>query len=170
MIDIHTHLLPSIDDGPETIEESIELCKIAANDGIKKIVATPHTKDGVYEAKSDKILETVDVLNLKLKENQIDIEILPGSEIHIHEGLVEGIESGEVLTINNSGKFILFELPFIFIPPGTDKFIFNLKSNGIVPIIAHAERISAFQKNPELVGQLVKIGALVQVKDRKSVV
>ena len=163
MIDIHTHLLPSIDDGPETIEESIELCKIAANDGIKKIVATPHSKDGVYEAKSDKILEAVDVLNLKLKENQIDIEILPGSETHIHEGLVESVESGMVLTINNSGKFILFELPFVFIPPGTEKFVFNLKANGIVPIIAHAERISAFQKNPELVGQLVKVGALVQV-------
>jgi len=163
MIDIHAHILPSIDDGPETIEESIELCKIAANDGIKKIVATPHSKDGVYEAKSDKILETVDVLNLKLKENQIDIEILPGSETHIHEGLVESVESGKVLTINNSGKFILFELPFVFIPPGTEEFVFNLKANGIVPIIAHAERISAFQKNPELVGQLVKVGALVQV-------
>ena len=163
MIDIHAHILPSIDDGPETIEESIELCKIAANDGIKKIVATPHSKDGVYEAKSDKILEAVDVLNLKLKENQIDIEILPGSETHIHEGLVESVESGMVLTINNSGKFILFELPFVFIPPGTEKFVFNLKANGIVPIIAHAERISAFQKNPELVGQLVKVGALVQV-------
>jgi protein-tyrosine phosphatase len=163
MIDIHAHILPSIDDGPETIEESIELCKIAANDGIKKIVATPHSKDGVYEAKSDKILEAVDVLNQKLKKNQIDIEILPGSETHIHEGLVRSIQCGEVLTINDSGKFILFELPFVFIPPGTDKFIFNLKTNGIVPIIAHAERISAFQKNPELVGQLVKIGALVQV-------
>jgi len=163
MIDIHAHILPSLDDGPETIEESIELCKIAADDGIKKIVATPHSKEGIYEAKSDKILETVEALNLKLKENQIDIEILPGSETHIHEGLVGSIESGEVLTINNSGKFILFELPFVFIPPGIDKFVFNLKANGIVPIIAHAERISAFQKKPELVGQLVKIGALVQV-------
>ena len=163
MIDIHAHILPSIDDGPETIEEAIEICKIAANDGIKKIVATPHSKDGVYESKSDKILEAVDALNLKLKENQIDIEILPGSETHIHEGLVESVRSGEVLTINNGGKFILFELPFVFIPPGTDKFVFNLKSNGIVPIIAHAERIAAFQKKPELVSQLVKVGALVQV-------
>lgn len=163
MIDTHAHILPSLDDGPGTIEESVELCKVAAKDGIKKIVATPHTKDGVYEAKSDKILKTVEVLNLKLKENQVAIEILPGAEIHIHEGLVENVKSGEVLTINNSGKFILFELPFVFIPPGTDKFVFNLKANGIVPIIAHAERISAFQKNPELVGQLVNIGALVQV-------
>lgn len=78
MIDTHAHILPSLDDGPQTIEESVELCKIAANDGIKKIVATPHSKDGVYEAKSDEILKMVDALNLKLKENQIDIEILPG--------------------------------------------------------------------------------------------
>lgn len=163
MIDTHAHILPSIDDGPETIEDAVEICKVAANDGIKKIVATPHTKDGVYEAKSDEILKTVDVLNLKLKESQVDIEILPGAEVHIHEGLVENVKSGEVLTMNNGGKFVLFELPFVFIPPGTDKFVFNLKANGIVPIIAHAERIAAFQKNPELVGQLVNIGALVQV-------
>ena len=163
MIDIHAHILPSLDDGPETTEEAIELCKVAANDGIKTIVATPHSKDGVYEAKSAEILKAVETLNLQLKANQVDIEILPGAEVHISVGLVESIKSGDVLTINNGGKFILFELPFVFIPPGTDKFVFNLKANGIVPIIAHAERISAFQKNPELVGQLVKIGALVQV-------
>jgi protein-tyrosine phosphatase len=163
MIDIHAHILPSLDDGPETIEESIELCKVAANDGIKTIVATPHSKDGVYETRSVDILKTVDVLNLKLKEKQIDIKILPGAEVHISEGLVENIKSGDVLTINNTGKFVLFELPFLFIPPGTDKFVFNLKANGIVPIIAHVERLSAFQRNPELVEQLVKIGARVQV-------
>jgi protein-tyrosine phosphatase len=163
MIDIHAHILPSIDDGPETIEESIELCKVAANDGIKTIVATPHSKDGVYETKSVEILKAVDTLNSQLKENRIDVKILPGAEIHISEGLVESIKNGDVLTINNGGKFILFELPFIFIPPGTDKFIFNLKSNGIVPIIAHAERITSFQRKPELVDQLVKIGARVQI-------
>jgi protein-tyrosine phosphatase len=163
MIDIHAHILPSLDDGPETIEESVELCKVAANDGIKTIVATPHSKDGAYEAKSVDILKAVDELNLKLKENQIDIEILPGAEVHISEGLVENIKSGDVLTINNGGKFVLFELPFVFIPLGTDTFIFNLKANGIVPIIAHAERISAFQRKPELVDQLVKIGARVQI-------
>ncbi|KHE90717.1 MAG: hypothetical protein K8F52_07735 [Candidatus Scalindua rubra] len=163
MIDIHAHILPAIDDGPETIEESIELCKVAANDGIKTIVATPHSKDGVYESKSVEILKAVDTLNSQLKENQIDVKILPGAEIHISEGLVESIKNADVLTINNGGKFILFELPFVFIPPGTDKFIFNLMSNGIVPIIAHAERITAFQRNPELVEQMVKIGARVQI-------
>ncbi len=98
MIDIHAHILPSIDDGPETIEESIELCKVAANDGIKTIVATPHSKDGVYETKSVEILKAVDTLNSQLKENRIDVKILPGAEIHISEGLVESIKNGEVLT------------------------------------------------------------------------
>ncbi|GAX61655.1 tyrosine phosphatase [Candidatus Scalindua japonica] len=163
MIDIHAHILPSIDDGPETIEGSIALCKVAEEDGIKTIVATPHTKDGVYEAKSREILKAVETLNHRLKENQIDVEILPGAEIHIHEGLLENIKNKDALTINNGGKFILFELPFVFIPPGTDKFIFNLKVNGIVPILAHAERIKGFQKNPKLLEQLVAIGARVQV-------
>ncbi len=163
MIDIHTHILPSLDDGPKTIEESIELCKIAAKDGVKTIVATPHSKDGVYEAKSDEILRKVKELNLKLKEIQLDLEILPGAEVHINERLAEDIESGEVLAINNGKKFILLELPFIFIPPATDKLISSLKSIGIVSILSHAERIMKFQKKPEILEQLVKSGTLVQI-------
>ncbi len=163
MIDIHTHILPSLDDGPQTIEESIELCKIAANDGIETIVATPHSKDGVYEAKSDEILRKVKELNLKLKEIQLDLEILPGAEVHINKRLAKDIESGEVLTINNGKKFILLELPFFFVPPATDRFISSLKSIGIVSIISHAERIIKFQKKTEILEQLVKLGALVQI-------
>ena len=124
-------------------------------------MATPHSKDGVYESKSVEILKAVDTLNSQLKENQIDVKILPGAEIHVSVGLVESVKNGDVLTINNGGKFILFELPFVFVPPGTDKFIFDLKVNGIIPIIAHAERISPFQRKPELVDQLVYILALV---------
>ena len=140
MIDVHTHILPSIDDGPETNEESMEICKAAANDGIKKIVAKPHLNNGVYEPKSAEIIKAVDALNTQLAVQQIDIDMLPGAEIHISDGLVESVKNGDVLTINNGGKFILLELPFAFVPPGTDKFIFNLKVNGIIPILAHAER------------------------------
>jgi protein-tyrosine phosphatase len=163
MIDIHTHILPSLDDGPKTIEESIELCKIAANDGIKTIVATPHSKDGAYEAKSDETLKKVKELNLKLKEIQLDLEILPGAEVHINERLVEYIKNGEVLTINNGRKFLLLELPFFFVPPITDELISNLRSIGIVSIISHAERITKFQKTPKILSQLVKSGTLIQI-------
>ena len=163
MIDIHTHILPSLDDGPKTIEESIELCKIAANDGIKTIVATPHSKDGAYEAKSDDTLRKVKELNLKLKEIQLDLEILPGAEVHINERLVEYIKNGEVLTINNGRKFLLLELPFFFVPPITDELISNLRSIGIVSIISHAERITKFQKTPKILDQLVKSGTLIQI-------
>ncbi len=103
MIDIHAHILPSLDDGPETIEGSIELCNVAASDGIKTIVATPHSKNGVYETKSVEILNAVEMLNSQLKENQIDVKILPGAEIHISVGLVESVKNGDVLTINNGG-------------------------------------------------------------------
>jgi protein-tyrosine phosphatase len=163
MIDIHTHILPSVDDGPKTTEESIELCKIAANDGIKTIVATPHSKDGVYEAKSDETLRKVKDLNIKLKEIQLDLEILPGAEVHINERLVEYIKNGDVLTINNGRKFILLEVPFFFVPPATDKLISNLRSIGIVSIISHAERITKFQKTPKILDQLVKSGTLIQI-------
>ncbi len=163
MIDIHTHILHSLDDGPETIEESIELCKIAASDGIKKIVATPHSKDGVYEAKSDEILKRVEELNLKLKEIQLDLEIFPGAEVHINEEIADDIESGEVLTINNGKKYLLLEFPFSLTWSWIDKFIANLKFAGITSIIAHAERITKFQKKPEILKDLIRYGALVQI-------
>ncbi len=163
MIDIHTHILHSIDDGPQTIEESVELCKIAAADGIKKIVATPHTKEGVYEAKSDVILKRVDELNLKLKEISLDLKILPGAEVHINEEIADGIESGEILTINNGKKYLLLEFPFSLEWSWIDKFVANLKFAGIIPIIAHAERITKFQKKPGILEDLVRYGALVQI-------
>ena len=163
MIDIHSHILPSLDDGPETFEESIEMCRIAAEDGITTIVATPHSKEGVYEAESDSIVKSVKELNLKLKEAQIEVEILPGAELHLNERLLESLRNGEALTMNNNKKHILLELPFLFIPPGTDKLIGNLRSIGIIPIIAHAERITFFQRNHKTLEQLIKSGILVQI-------
>jgi protein-tyrosine phosphatase len=163
MIDIHAHILPSLDDGPKTVEESIEMCKVAASDGISTIVATPHSKDGVYEAKGENILIAVEALNLELQKSHIDLKILPGAELHVNERLLEGIENGDALTMNNNRKHILLELPFFFIPPGTERLIFNLQSLGIIPIIAHAERISFFQKNPKSLEKLVESGVMVQV-------
>lgn len=163
MIDIHAHILPSLDDGPDTFDESIEMCKIAANDGITTIIATPHSKDGVYEARGENILKAVEELNLRLKEAHIDLTILPGAELHVNERLLEDIKNGEALTMNNNKKHILLELPFLFIPPGIEKFISNLQSSGIVPIIAHAERILFFQKNPKSLEKMVDSGIMVQV-------
>ena len=163
MIDIHSHILPFLDDGPKTFEESIEMCKIAAEDGITTIVATPHSMNGMYESESDKIVKAVKELNLKLKEAQVSVKILPGAELHINERLLEDIRTGKALTMNNNKKHILLELPFLFTPPGTDKLIFDLRSIGIIPIIAHAERITFFQRNPKILEQLVKSGILVQI-------
>ncbi|MDR4503499.1 MAG: hypothetical protein MRK01_01750 [Candidatus Scalindua sp.] len=163
MIDIHAHILPSLDDGPITFEESIEMCKIAANDGISTIIATPHSKDGVYEAQGKNILKSVEELNLRLQEARIHLKILPGAELHINERLLEDIRNGDALTMNNNRKHILLELPFFFIPPGTEKLIFNLQALGIISIIAHAERITFFQKNPKSLQKLVDSGIMVQV-------
>ncbi|MCP5003118.1 MAG: hypothetical protein GY941_04075 [Planctomycetes bacterium] len=163
MIDIHSHILPSLDDGPNTFEESIEMCKIAVNDGISTIVATPHSTDGVYEAKGDDILKSVEVLNLKLEVAHIDLKILPGAELHVNDRLLEKINNGYALTMNNNNKHILLELPFFFIPPGTEKLMFNLKSMGITSIIAHAERITFFQRNLKSLERLVEAGSMVQV-------
>ena len=78
MIDIHTHILPTIDDGPTLVQESLEMCRIAGNDGIKKIIATPHVQNGLYDLDANKVLEMTHMLNQLLKQEEPDLVIFPG--------------------------------------------------------------------------------------------
>jgi len=83
MIDLHCHILPGIDDGAENLEESIAMCRIAYKDGIRTIVATPHTMNGIFINKRDLILSEIEKLQQALSEEGIDIQILPGSDVHV---------------------------------------------------------------------------------------
>ena len=78
MIDIHTHILPMIDDGPTTVQESLEMCRIAVNDGIKKIIATPHVQNGMYDLDVNKVIEKISMLNQLVKQEGLDLVIFPG--------------------------------------------------------------------------------------------
>ena len=92
MIDIHCHILPGIDDGAENLEESIQMCNVASNDGIKTIVATPHTMNGYYINHRDLIKKKVHDLNNSLQNNNIDIVIIPGAEVHVNYNIMELLE------------------------------------------------------------------------------
>ncbi|MGB7293186.1 MAG: CpsB/CapC family capsule biosynthesis tyrosine phosphatase [Thermodesulfobacteriota bacterium] len=163
MIDIHSHFLPNVDDGPTSWEESLEMARIAAQDGIRIAVTTPHwIQRTSWEPNPDEIKRKVGELNKKLEENRIPLTIIPGMEVGISENLPKLVSSGQILTLGES-PYLLIEIPYVSLPYGIEEIIFNLKVIGIYPILAHPERNQELQKNPKRILELVKAGASVQV-------
>lgn len=163
MIDIHCHILPGIDDGAVSIEESVQMAKTAVLDGIQTIIATPHTLDGVHKNPVSKVCACVDNLKRALSEADLNISIYPGADVHLCPDIVKKINSGHAGTINNKMKFILLELPSQTLPSGIKDEIFSLKINGLTPIITHPERNAVFQKNRSILHDLIHMGAISQI-------
>lgn len=163
MIDIHCHILPGIDDGAETIEESLEMARMAVADGTTKIVATPHQQNGVYNNSAERIRQHVEHLRTALKEAGIPLKILPGADVHIDVNTVAHIKSGEIMTVNQTGRYFLLEFPAHAIPPNIEKITFDLLLKNVTPILTHPERIAEVQDNPQRIYELVSSGVLSQI-------
>jgi protein-tyrosine phosphatase len=163
LIDLHCHILPNVDDGARSLEESLEMARHAVKDGIHTVVATPHTLDGVYSNPSDRVTKEVAALQDVLLQNHIELKLYPGSDVHLCPGMSERIRNGEACTINGTGKFIMLELPSSTVPAGVKDEIFALKMNGITPIISHPERNSTIQQDTNIMYELIYMGALGQV-------
>ena len=164
MIDIHCHILPGVDDGPDSQEESLEMARLAVKDGIRAVVATPHTLNGIYTNSLEQIIVSVHSLQKIFSKNNIDVLLYAGADVHLCPRLLEKISSGDAPTINNNGKFILLELPSMTIPKKEVKDeIFALKLNGVTPIITHPERNAIIQRDPEILYEFISMGALSQV-------
>jgi len=163
MIDLHCHILPNVDDGSQSLEESLEMAERAVEDGIQAMVATPHTLNGVNTNGVEEVLSGVAALQETLTANHLDLKLHPGADIHLCTDMVQRIRSREACTIDDAGKYILLELPSQMIPNGVKDEIFALKLNGITPIITHPERNTMVQHDPDILYELVQMGALAQV-------
>ena len=163
MIDIHSHILPGLDDGPDDIGESIRMCRMAADDGIHTIVATPHMLKGIYHFSKKDVLKKVEELNSAIKAKNIPLTILPGAEIVIDPNILALIHKGDLLTMNNCGSHVLLELTDYFPKEQIENFIKNLTENYVIPIISHPERNITIQKNINILSRFVKAGALSQI-------
>ena len=161
MIDLHCHILSGIDDGPSTLDESIEMCRIAAADGITTIVATPHFRPGSYELNN--IAEHIRILQNELDSQRIGLTILPGADVYVTPELPGYLGQYRELTINGSGRYFLAELPHETIPAQWDQFLLSLRSRGIVPILTHPERNRWFLNHPDALVPFVMAGGLVQI-------
>ncbi|MGY3715226.1 tyrosine-protein phosphatase [Sutcliffiella cohnii] len=163
MIDLHSHILPGIDDGAKHMTESVEMAREAVQQGITRIVATPHHMNGKYVNVKEDILPLVNELNDRLKKENISLEVLPGQECRIYGEILEDYEQGEILTLNNNQKYLFIELPSNSVPRYTEQLLFDIQVKGIVPIIVHPERNAELLESPDKLYQLVKKGACTQV-------
>lgn len=162
MIDIHSHILAGIDDGAQTIEDSLNMAKHAANEGITKIIATPHHNNGKYVNTASVIKDKVIELNERIKEQGLAIEVLPGQESRIYGELLEDYDKGEILTLNKS-KYVFIELPSNHVPRYTKQLLFDIQIAGLTPIIVHPERNSEIIEHPSILYKLVEQGAATQI-------
>ncbi|MBZ5749063.1 tyrosine-protein phosphatase [Metabacillus rhizolycopersici] len=162
MIDIHSHILPGVDDGAQTVEDAIGMAKLAVEEGITKIIATPHHMNGKYINKKQDIIERVSTLNHLLQNENIPLEVLPGQETRIYGELLEDLEKGDILPLNQS-NYLFIELPSGHVPRYTEKLLFDVQLKGLTPVIVHPERNAEVLENPDKLLNLVKKGTLTQV-------
>lgn len=163
MIDLHSHILPGLDDGPGTIEESLEMCAIACADGIETIVATPHMLDGIYNVKREDILAGVEQLSQASGQANQKLTILPGADIYVDRDLPKLLKEGNVLTVADRGQHLMLELPEEAVPPELLGLLFELQLAGITPIITHPERNLEIQRDTNVLRNLVESGNLTQI-------
>jgi protein-tyrosine phosphatase len=168
MIDIHAHILPGVDDGAKNWEQSLEMARMAVQDGIRIMVATPHlfkgrTLDLSQINGKEMILQCVAQLGQKLSEAQIPLEILPGCDFPLGFESLQLLDDGRALTINDANRYLLLELPDTSLPPALEEICFHLQSKGITPIITHPERHMIIQEMPQKLKRLIDLGCLVQM-------
>ena len=139
------------------------MARLAMEDGVHTIVATPHTLNGVYTSHIHQIISDVATLQEAFSKNQIDLKLYAGADVHLCPGMLERIESGDAGTINNAKSYLLLEFPPQTIPPGIKEEVFNLKVNGVTPIITHPERHPLIHHDRAILYELVRMGALCQM-------
>lgn len=162
MIDIHSHVLPGIDDGSKDMDMTLEMLRIAEKDGTTDIVATPHYCIGYGEESYDSVKERVLSLRSQLQKENININIHFGQEVYFSNRLLDDLEEGVIGTING-GRYLLIELNMKEFERDVLDTLYELKLQGIIPIIAHPERYSYIQRHPRLINDFINEGCLFQL-------
>lgn len=161
MIDIHNHIIYGVDDGSRSLEESMEMVRLYKKAGFSKLIATSHFDRSRYMTPADEIREKATILNEEIKKSNIDFEIFPGHEIQVEANTLKLINNKTLNTLADS-RYVLLELPFISPPLFLKDLIYNIQLEGLIPIIAHAERYSYVKKNIDYLLEFIKMGALIQ--------
>lgn len=162
MIDLHSHILPGVDDGPATLEESLDMARAAVDDGIEAIAATPHVRDD-YPTSPDTMERLVAELREALAADAIRLELLPGGEIALDR--LDDLSPDDLrrFGLGGSDAYVLLEFPYFGWPLALEDLVFRLAAQGVRAVIAHPERNGEVQLAPERLEPIVRAGGLVQL-------
>lgn len=163
MIDIHCHLLPGVDDGAKTLDDSVAMARMAVAAGTRTIVATPHMLHPQFHVPGPLAARKVEEVRAALAAASVDVEVVLAGEIHWAADVAERLASGDVLPLCAHRRYILFELPYSHVPHAFRDVCWQLQLAGIFPVLAHPERIVELQEHPERLEAFHDAGILVQV-------
>lgn len=160
--DFHSHILPGIDDGSKSLEESLAMAEAAWELGFTEIVATPHFEEGSMENDRDIILKAVHKFNEAVRQKGIPLKISSGCEVTLSPEIPNLIEKGSLMTLRDEGAQILVEFPFNHRPMWEEDIIYRIRLLGLTPVIAHPERYAWFDDIEEWIRKIKAQGALIQ--------
>ena len=161
-VDIHSHLLPGIDDGVQDMEEALQVIKELIELNYKKLITTPHINSEFYPNTADIIEERLAAVRQKIKEENLPVELHAAAEYYLDETLIEKLDKNEKL-LTMGDNYLLFECSFLNEPLYLKDFLFKAQSKGYKPILAHPERYAFVHSNPEIIEDLKSRGILLQV-------
>lgn len=162
VIDLHCHILPAIDDGSPDIDTSLQMARMAYQDGTRYIACTPHIVPGKYNNQASNIGPAVQKLQSELDRHEIGITLAIGADIHLAPDIVEGLNSGRLPTLAGS-RYFLFEPPHHVLPPNLVKFCLQILAAGYIPILTHPERLTWIEGHYDVICALDDAGALMQL-------
>lgn len=162
MIDLHTHILPGIDDGAKTLEVSLEMARMAVSDGTSIMACTPHIYPGLYMNDSPGIHAARDKLQQALDVFHIPLKLVVGADAHLVPELLEGLTTGRVPTLNGS-RYFLLEPSHHVAPPHFENSVFQIMAAGYVPVITHPERLGWIEHHYPAFLELARRGAWLQL-------
>ena len=163
MIDLHTHFLPKVDDGADSIEESVRMARLAVKEGISHAVLTPHHNRYWVTNPKEKVLKRIEEVKEAVDAADIPLTFSPSQEIRMNEEFLEELLAGNYLPLDKKGKYYLVEFSWRDFPPFAKEYLKKMIEEGMTPVIAHPERQRAFLDDPELLPSLIKMGAIAQV-------
>jgi protein-tyrosine phosphatase len=161
VIDIHSHILPKIDDGARSLDEALKMAAIAAEDGIEQMVCTPHMFNGLSRNPEPSEIEDR-VGELQHAIGSSGLTVLPGNEVRFSREIAEQVRTNRVEKLNRQ-NYMLVEFPTTSVPKGAGLLFNQLLLQGVNPILVHPERNLVIQRQPSIVADLVEQGVFVQV-------
>ena len=163
MIDLHSHILPGIDDGPADLDAAVALAAAAVEGGVRTIAATPHLRPDHPRVRPTELAGRVGALRDALESAGVDLDVVSGGELDVEYGLAADDRLLRLVTLGGNGLDLLVEAPYGQAPPQLDAQLFELQLRGYRVLLAHPERNPTFLRDPARLTALVERGILLQV-------